>query len=339
MKLLSKFAGIAFAFASCHNPVAAVELFPDMKPFADFKQGMELPTDATIGGYPIFKGTGRWTLVRMEPGVIGANGMATSIHTGWIVLVNNESDGNWFGSLSITANLNNAGANQYLSGSPCSGTHIVAVNKVVGQDDNCLTIDAGGYQSGGRNLTYFSIKSTQSASGGRVYVPDLRLPVEMLGFRDTSPGDWTAEAIKSSPSKIKFVAKLKKWGESFQEATQRAIGFSKPQDAFVTVPSYRSLLDVPKDLSDGSFTQQFISAVEHERNAPQFKAIAYTKLPNNRLKWAYSDEHAQQEDADKRALEICNTARASTSEPCQLYDLSKLSAPDAYATNGWTPKP
>jgi len=58
------------------------------------------------------------------------------------------------------------------------------------------------------------------------------------------------------------------------------------------------------------------------RNASNFKAITYTKLELQKVKWAYSDGRENQLDADTRALEVCNKVRSEASEPCRLYDLS-----------------
>jgi hypothetical protein len=63
-----------------------------------------------------------------------------------------------------------------------------------------------------------------------------------LGVRGTYLADWQADAIQASAEKKAFVERLKKWAVSLQDASSRAVEFSKPADAFAAVPSYRTLV-------------------------------------------------------------------------------------------------
>jgi hypothetical protein len=319
MRLISVVASLLCASSA----FGATDFFVDGKP-VDYTPGSFLDPTITVGGYPVFSAGEPWKIFKVTSSSSGALGDAASINMGSIVLTQGEPDGSAFATMFFTTNLSNSGTNQYWTGSPCGGTHLVAVNKGSGKDDNCMTIDASSYQSGEKFITYFSIRSTHGASGGRRIVLELRLNADMLGFRNTAPSNWTVETVSSNPVKKSFVEKMQKWAEMLQAATQLALSYSKPKDVYAGIPSYRKLLEVPVDLADGTFSQQFVSVVEHERNSQPFRAVAYTKIGIAKTKWAYSDEKESQSDADARALEICNTGRPSSAEPCRLYDMSKL---------------
>lgn len=311
---------IGIALLSCSITAGASDLFSDHKP-AEYAPGTPLDPEATIGGYPIYRGVD-WMLVKVSASESGALGGADAVHLGTVVLAQGEPDGNEFGMMFITANLNAVAKNQYLTGSPCTGAHLVAVDKGGGIDDNCMTIDVESYSPDGKSITYFKVLSNHSASNGRMLVVGILLNAEMLGFLSSSPADWSKEIVNNSPAKKVFITRLRNWAELIQDASQQALGYAKPKGVYDSIPSYKTLLDVPADLADRGFSQQFIGAVEHVRNAPNFRAIAYTRLGVEKVSWAYSAARENQRDADDWALEMCNTRRPQTSEPCTLYELS-----------------
>jgi len=311
---------IAIALLSYSIGASANDLFVGKKPI-EYVSGTPLEPSTTIGGYPIYQGVD-WKLYKVSANQAGTINGADAVQFGTVVLTQNEPDGSAFGVMLITANINETAKNQYLLGDPCSGAHLVAVNKGGGVNDNCLTIDVKSYQSNSRTIPYFDISLIESDSGGRMLRIEIRLNADMFGFRDTLPINWAKESVDATPAKKIFVTKLRKWAELIQDASHRAVDYSRPKNVYDSIPSYKTLVNVPDDLADGSFSQQFISAVEHVRNASNFKAIAYTKLELQKVKWAYSDGRENQLDADTRALEVCNTGRPEASEPCRLYDLS-----------------
>jgi hypothetical protein len=243
---------------------------------------------------------------------------------GFVRLDQSEPTGEWFATQFITVSTRPAGGETYANGSPCGGTHIVAINRASGKDDNCLTIDAKNFQSGSRAVTYFDVAVTQTRTGARRYIVKLALNAELLGFRETAPGDWnSAEALQASPSRSAFMDKFKKWAGQLQLATDHILDYSKPQNVLESVPSYRTLVPVPADLADGTYSQNFIGAVVSTRYKPTFRAIAYTKTSPGRIKWNNKYGTENQEIANRIVLENCEKERPANTEPCKLYDLDK----------------
>lgn len=301
---------------------AAAELFPDSKP-VEFVKDSQLDSVSTVGGYPIYRGDGGWRISGLNVNTPNAFGGATEIPIGMVKLVQLEPNGDWFANQQVAVNLKITGTNQFTTGSPCGGTHLIAINKARGRDDNCITVDASSFQSGNKSTTFFSLLSTQTRSAGRRYIVSLQLNADLLGFRETSPADWTAEIVNNEPSRKIFIERLKKWAEMLQDATARTAEYDAPKDVFASIPSYRTLLPVPADLSDGTYSQQFIGAVESTRNKRDAKAIAFTKVSPIRTKWANQYAMDDQAAADKLALEACERGRPTAAEPCKLYDLGK----------------
>ena len=87
----------------------------------------------------------------------------------------------------------------------------------------------------------------------------------------------------------------------------------------------------------GSFSQQFIGAVESTRNKPKSYAIAYSKSGPNRIRWGNSYGKASQELANKEALETCEKNRPASDEPCKLFDLDANVAYSVAKTPGDKP--
>ncbi len=311
-----------FLFATCSS---SADLFNGDKPM-EFTKGSLLAPGTTVAGYPVFNANGEWRLQNVTASTASTTGQTTSQGSGlgFISLSQNEANGDWFANLLLLVSTAPSGGNVYATGAPCGGFHMVAVNKGEGKDDNCLTIDAANFQSGSRFITYFNVVVTQTRSGGRRYVMTLQLNAEMLGFRETAPSDWNnADSLQLSPSRVAFVSNIKKWAELLQNGTENALVYSKPQNIFDGIPSYRTLLPVPSDLADGSFSQSFIGAVESTKYKPTFRAIAYTKLSPGRVKWSNDYGRASQEAAEKVAFENCEKGRASNTEPCKLYNMDK----------------
>lgn len=315
----------AVALAIVATSSNSADLFKDDKP-VDFVKDSILAPGTTVAGYPIFKGDGEWRLQNVTSFTANTTGstMTSGSGLGWISLNQKESNGEWFANLLLLVSTLPAGGDVYSTGTPCGGSHMVTVNKGGGRDDNCLTIDAANFQSGSRFVTYFNVAVTQTRSGGRRYIMTLQLNAELLGFRETAPADWNnADLLQLSPSRTAFALKIKDWASLLQNGSEHILDFSKPQNGFDGIPSYRTLLPVPSDLADGSYSQNFIGAVESTKNKPAFRAIAYTKLSPGRIRWNNEYARESQEAAEKVALENCEKGRASNAERCKLYNLDK----------------
>jgi len=296
----------------------------------DFVNGM-----VTAGKHPIYSGENQWKIESMTTSEGGASGSATPITSGTVIFNHFEPNGDWFASMKVNVNLNSGSTNQYFTGNPCSGIHLFVVNKGQGKNDNCLTADVGSFTQGNKSTTYFDVNIFESKSGGRLYVLVIRLNAELLGFRETSVADWSRLPLEDSQYRSKFVARLQVWAEKLQDASNKALDYTPPLDAFNGIESWRSLLPVPTDIELGVYSQQFIGAVESTRNKPKFHSIAYSKVGLGKVRWGNSYTKSSQDLSDKEALETCEKDRPSTAEPCKLYPLdinanySKAIIPDA----------
>jgi hypothetical protein len=78
-------------------------------------------------------------------------------------------------------------------------------------------------------------------------------------------------------------------------------------------------MTVPDDLKGGDHSLSFIGAVEDLKNKDGFKAIAFSKGAPGETRWANTWDHPSQDDANKRALDVCERDRVPSRPPCQLY--------------------
>ncbi len=300
--------------------LCAAELFPDGQPDA-YQQQSPLENPSTVGGYAIYPGQGDWRIASLALQKTGALGTAEALSLGTVALEQFGPGGEWLAGMWLAANLVNVSTNQYMTGSPCSGGHLIAVNKGRGRDDNCLTVDPDRAQIGGRTVPLMLVRISQAKSAGRLYKVALALNMELLGFPDARPEDWTAQAVQTSPQRKAVVEQLQQWAEALQDGSARAIDFSKPQDAFAKVPSYLTLMQVPANLADGTFPQAFQAAVLATRDKPGFKAIAYSRISPQNFRWQNRYGMGDQESADRQALESCESGRPASAPQCRLYDL------------------
>lgn len=98
-------------------------------------------------------------------------------------------------------------------------------------------------------MSDFWIRITQNRSAGRSYHMDLRLNAGALGFGNTVPEDWSADAVAAVPSRKMFVDNLQQWAVLLQNGALRALEFSKPADAFSKVPPLSSLLPTSRAMA------------------------------------------------------------------------------------------
>lgn len=272
-----------------------------------------LVAGTTIGGYAIPSGENRWVYSSSSTVNAGGAGDIVLGKASWL---------QWEGAelmarLNMTANLNQ-GQSASWSGSPCSPTHLVVVNKGAGQYDNCLTIDAVNHRVGTKEVTMLSLKLTNTASNGRYYFVELMLNPALLGFRQTAAVDWTPELLKVKAERKEFIDRLTVWATGFQEASMKAFGYEKPQDAYAKIESWQALLPVPQYLKDKKHSQAFVSVVNDLTYRDGFKAVAYSNYAEGKTLWRASWSMQTQSDADARVLRECEQARQSTMPACQL---------------------
>lgn len=224
--------------------VQAAEFFKDRTPLP-FEKGALMERWSTIGGYSIYTGGEQWRILDVQSHNGRASGDADSISRGTVTLVHMDSNGLFQAAMWVTTNLTYTGKDQFVTGSPCAGEHIVAINKGRGREDNCMTIDTVGVPDGQKDITLFDIRIVNFKSSGRSYVLMIRIADNALNFSNTTPADWSASGQEASPERKALVARMRSWAESLQDASIKALDFSKPQDAFDHIPSYKSLISSP----------------------------------------------------------------------------------------------
>lgn len=231
-------------FVFCSVQASAVEFFKDGKP-APFEKGALIERWSTAGGYSVYTGGDQWRVLNVTNQMAGAINNADEINRGTVVLVNVDSNNQDQAVQVLTTNLSSASIDQYVTGSPCSGTYIVAVKKARGRDDNCMTFNVRSVQGRPRDLTVFEIRIINFQSGGRAYVMFFHILANALNFADTSPADWTPAGLEASAERKALITRMHTWAESLQDAANKAIAYSKPQDVFDNIPSYKSLAAKP----------------------------------------------------------------------------------------------
>lgn len=294
----------------------AVELFPNNKADQITPNNM-LPSGSTMGGYAIYEGDESWRLMQLSTQETGTLGDAVAVTLGSAWLNQYSQLGSWAASMYVTTNLTGAGLNQFMTGNPCSGSHLIRVEKSLRQDDNCLTVDAQ-RSNGTPQSTMLLLRISHAKSAGRIYHIALFISLEQLGFLGTSLSDWTPAAVQANPERAAFVQRLQKWGESLQAASERALDFKKPQDAFAGIPAIRTLAP---PLVEGHFPAEFLAAVAETRSRPGFRAFAYTQA-GRQFRWQTRNGMGDQTSADEQALESCESGRPASAPPCKLFDLS-----------------
>jgi hypothetical protein len=294
------------------------ELFPDGK-LRPIVLGDPIPAGDTIGGYPIFQGDGKWKFARSGEAV-----SSLGTKTAAIRMTQFES-GELFASQTVEVALG-TGTGAYWNGSPCAPGHLVMRNKARGQEDHCLTIDPASHTVGKTPETVLAIKLTNTGSASRLYSITLLLNPDLLGFRSTGVADWSPEALKAQPHKQAFMDKLTVWAEGLLDASIKAMDYAKPQDVFAQIPSFRSLMPVPAAYADQKYSLGFVSSLEDMKWRPNFKAVAYSQVGDYNMRYGTASNHANQADADKKAMDKCKSLRPASAPPCKLLLLEEKTA-------------
>ncbi len=228
------------AAALIWQPAFSEDLFDDNSSH-DFKSVSFLSNDSTIGGYPIYQGGRTWKV---------RSGKSTLNNVNWrLAHVNLTSSINddYFAEMYLMVNIDERRGSY--TANPCSGSHLVAVNKGGGVNDNCLTIDPYSATVGGKSITTLQIKIRNSQTSARLYDFNLLLNVTHLGFPDTSTYDWAEDSIKRDSSKTKLIEKIISWAKRLQDGVDKAIDYKKPKNAFDGVPPINDLLAVASEAS------------------------------------------------------------------------------------------
>lgn len=215
----------------------AEDLFPGGKA-AKLARLAEVPSATTMGGYPLYTGGRNWYLLDNK---VESNNMDARI--AYLQLVSPEGD-SLFAQMAVVASLSAATEDGYFSADLCSPSksHLFMLNKAAGRNDNCLLIDPVEGKIGDKAFTLLHLKIRNSQSSWRLYDVSMYLSLEKLGFPSTVASDWTPSTVAADPRKQKAFEKIVAWAKQLQEGVNKAIAFSKPQDAFDGVPAIQTLV-------------------------------------------------------------------------------------------------
>jgi hypothetical protein len=207
----------------------------------DIKPGSELRPQDTIGGYPIFQGDSRWRLVSASASGPSQYGLVYG--TAHVVQYERNS---YLAEMIVTVNLNRSAHSIYISNDPCGGEHLVKHSTVAmlggeGTRGNCMTIDPVVVTIGNKQIQTIAIAITNTQSSSRYYRMKILLNPILLGLGSRIPEKSTDSAFAARPEMKKFIDAVTAWARQLQAATERAIGFDKPADAFLDVPSWWTL--------------------------------------------------------------------------------------------------
>jgi hypothetical protein len=296
----------------------AADLFEEGK-LRPMKAGTLITATDTVGGYPIFQDDGRWVFAAGKESTSGSG----DIKMGWVLL--DYVQGTYLLARQlITVSTSPGGMNNSWTGSPCSPNHLYLRDLGRGRQSNCMTIDPKIVNVGTTPTAFLEVLLTNTGSNGRYYVLALMINADLLGIRNTNLSDWTTDQLKASPFRQEALNRLIEWAIPLQDGSIKAFDYSKPQDVYAKQPSLMSLLPVPEDLINKKRAISFLSAVEHLRNQPGFKSIAYSHWEDYKGSWSFTTGRASQESADDGALLLCEDNRKKNrpeAPPCEVYRL------------------
>ena len=200
----------------------------------------ELPSNTTVGGYPLYTGARNWYLMMHRADTVDLDVRIASAS-----LVS-PLDGDYFAEMTISASITGSTEEGYYTGDLCSPgrSHLFMLNKGAGRNDNCLLVDPVSAKIGAAELPLLSVKVRNSQSSLRLYDLTLYFNLNKFGFPGTTSADWSAGAVATDPQKKQTIDKIVAWAKQLQDGVNKAIAFSKPQDAFDAVPPIQTLLAV-----------------------------------------------------------------------------------------------
>ncbi|MBK9348201.1 MAG: hypothetical protein IPN06_18225 [Burkholderiales bacterium] len=243
----------------------AADLFDNTKP-RDFKLADPLELNATIGGFPIWNGEGKWRLYNLARR--DSTGTGQAIPIGDVGLFQTENK-KFVAVMWISATLGQGGSTRWL-GEPCKRDDMLYkanIGKSV-WEDNCVTINHisnYGNNPGGKDAelyalfveqgispppTILQIKFTRNGTRGNFLNITLSVNPEVMGFaRETEvawgKNPWNKTMSFKDPAKKQFIDALGVW--SLQFAKQMDAALDQKTDAFAAIPTWRSVLsDMPK---------------------------------------------------------------------------------------------
>lgn len=237
----------------------AAELFPNLQP-RQYALADKLESDATIGGYPIWIGEGKWRLGELARS--DSTGNAASVALGKATFFQTEGK-NLVAVMEVFSNLQ-AGSGYWVD-EPCKRDDMLfKLQMAGGKEDNCVTINhitrymsnPGGkaaeayalFKEQGIEIppTMLQVRLTRNATSLRKLMITLWLNPEVLGLpREPEPewgrNPWNKTMSYSNPAKKQLIDALVVWATKFGK--QMDEGLKQKPDAFVGIPSWRTVLD------------------------------------------------------------------------------------------------
>lgn len=239
----------------------AVDLFDNANP-RPFKLADPLELDATMGGYPICKGEGKWRLFNIARSN-STGDLSTTVPMGDVGVFQTEGK-KFVAAMKVTSNL--AEGNLRWLGEPCKRDdilHKANIGKSTWQD-NCVTINHIVHyfgNPGGRDAelyalfveqgispppTVLQIAFTRNGTSANTLKTTLSINPEMLGFaRETEVNwgrnPWNKTMSFNDPAKKQFIDALGAWALQFAKQMDDAL--DKKPDAFASIPSWRTVLN------------------------------------------------------------------------------------------------
>jgi hypothetical protein len=251
----------ALIFSVLLAPAAfAADLFDNAQP-RPYKLADPLEPDATLGGYPLWKGEGKWRIFKIERH--DSTGGSTSVPIGDLGLF--QTEGKKLVSIMVVSGTLSQSNIRWL-GEPCKRDNMLYKANIGRSmwEDNCVTINhITNYANnpGGKDAelyallvnngvepppTVLRVEFTRNGTNGNFYKIQLVVNPEVMGFaRETEPNwgrsPWNKIFSYNDPAKKQFIDALSAWALQF--ARRMDDGLDKKQDAFAVIPSWRTVLD------------------------------------------------------------------------------------------------
>ncbi|WP_296472639.1 hypothetical protein [Rhodoferax sp.] len=249
-----------FAIATiCTQTANAAELFPDQKP-RPFALADKLETDATIGGYPIWQGEGKWRIVDLVRS--DSTGSAASVPLGTARFFQSEGK-QWIAAMEVRSNLQSGSG--FWNGEPCKRDDMLFKLQLgAGREDNCVTINhITRYMSnpGGKAAELYAllkeqgvdipptvllIQLTRNGLSQRMLHYYIWINPELVGFARETESEWGRNPWNKTmsfndPAKKQYIEALTIWATKF--VNQMDNGLKQKPDAFSQIPTWRGIAD------------------------------------------------------------------------------------------------
>jgi hypothetical protein len=229
-----------------------------------FAMADKLENDATIGGYSIWNGEGKWRLyelIRSEA--------SRGEPLGDVRLFQTENK-KFIATMSVYANL--APGSSTWSDEPCKRDDMLFKKQMAGgREDNCVTINhitrfMSNPEGKGIELfamlkeqgiefppTVLQIKITRNGTSSRKLAYTLHVNPEILGFaseteQNWSRSPWNKTMAFNDASKKQFIDGLSNWALAF--AKQMDEGIMQKPNAFSNIPSWRAGIEIKAKNND-----------------------------------------------------------------------------------------